>query len=152
VQKYNETADSEKIAKGMINISSIMDMVANVKLSVKQFEDNFKLAQEHKKNQTVAAIGKFPDMIEYDNLITITKEHRPFLENLLKVACNEDKYGKAISLMISFAKSFTPDEPVRVDQQMEENIIKIYAKASNQRHKEIIEQSATRANVILKLN
>jgi hypothetical protein len=35
VQKYNETADSEKIAKGMINISSIMDMVANVKSSVK---------------------------------------------------------------------------------------------------------------------
>jgi hypothetical protein len=29
--KYNETADSEKIAKGIINISGIMKMVANVK-------------------------------------------------------------------------------------------------------------------------
>jgi hypothetical protein len=28
---------------------------------------------EHKRNKRVVAIGKFPDMIEYDNFITIEK-------------------------------------------------------------------------------
>jgi hypothetical protein len=51
--------------------------------------------------------------------------------------------------MISFAKSFAPDERVSVGWQMKENIRKIYAKASNQKNKEIIEQFAKRAGIIV---